>query len=52
MELVHGTMRLRTERPIRRAKIVCALVFSLAVGICAYAATYQVLLALASTGTR
>ncbi len=50
MELVHGTMRLRTARPIRRAKVVCAFVCTFAIGVCAYALTYQALLAFTATG--
>lgn len=50
MELVHGTMRLRTARPIRRAKVVAAFACTFAIGVCAYALTYQALLALTATG--
>lgn len=49
MELVHGTMRLRTTRPMRSVKMLGAVAVSLVMGLCAYALTYQALLALAST---
>jgi hypothetical protein len=49
MESAQGTMRLRTGRPLWRAKVVCALAFSLLVGVCSYALTYHALTLIMST---
>jgi hypothetical protein len=49
MGTAQATMQLRSRRPLWRAKVACALVFTVAVGVCTYAATYRALVLVSST---